>query len=138
LITEICALEIYYSGRTGGQYLKTALILCDDYTELTSKLFLLTDNPGWSDEKSQHKFKNYHDIQGDVQAVFKTKRAGELAQAERLHGAMKARRERRNQFFHSTHLLDLTVNRRECVEGFCDLMESGRLLFGADWDSEVS
>ena len=51
---------------------------------------------------------------------------------------MKARRERRNQFFHSTHLLDLTVNRRECVEGFCDLMEYGRLLFGADWDSEVS
>ena len=97
LITEICAaLEIYYSGRTGGQYLKTAFILCDDYTELTSKLFLLKDSPKWSDKKNEDKFKNYHDIQRDVQAVFKAKRPGELTQVERLHDAMKGRHSRRN------------------------------------------
>ena len=139
LITEICAaLEIYCSGRTGGQYLKTAFILCDDYTELTSKLFLLKDNPQWSDKKSEHRFKNYHDIQVGVRAVFEAKRAGELARVEGLLAAMKARRERRNDFFHSTHLLDLTVNQRQCVEAFCDLMDYGSLLFGPDWDSEVS
>jgi hypothetical protein len=139
LVTEICAaLEIYYSGRTGGQYHKTAFILCDDYTELTSKLFLLADNRKWSDKKDEHRFKTYHDIQLDVQAVFRAKRLGELAQVERLHAAMQARRDRRNDFFHSTHLLDLTVNQRECVEAFCDLMDYGKLLFGTGWESEVS
>lgn len=139
LLTEIsAALEIYYSGRTGGQYLKTAFILCDDYTELTSKLFLLTDNPGWSDTKNGERYKTYHDVQKDVRAAIQAKRAEHLAEVDRLAASMKARHERRNEFFHSTHLLDLTVNQRECVEGFCDLMDYGKVLFGTDWESEVS
>lgn len=52
LMDEVCAgVEIYYTGRAGGQYLKTAFILCDDYTELTSKLFLLMDDANWPDKE---------------------------------------------------------------------------------------
>lgn len=138
LIDEICAgVEIYFTGRTGGQYLKTAFILCDDYTELTSKLFLLTDNPSWSDQKAGGKFKNYHNIQVDVQDVFRAKRPSELAQIIKLHGNMKTRREHRNDFFHSTRLLELNVSQRYCVEAFCDLLDYGTLLFGSEWKDEV-
>lgn len=50
LMREICAgIEIFYSSKTGGQFWKTAFILCDNYTELASKLFLVEDNPNWSD-----------------------------------------------------------------------------------------
>lgn len=53
LIDEICAaVEIYFTGRAGGQYLRTAFILCDNYTELIAKLFLLSDDPKWSEEKA--------------------------------------------------------------------------------------
>ena len=138
LMDEICAgVEIYYTGRTGQQYLKTAFILCDDYTELTSKLFLLTDDPVWSDQRSPGKFKNYHDIQTDVQNVFTAKRAADLARIKTIHDAMKVRRERRNDFFHSTSLLDLSVTQRMCVEAFCDLLDYGLLLLGADWTKEL-
>ena len=51
---------------------------------------------------------------------------------------MKERRTRRNDFFHSTHLLDLNVNKRGCVEAFCDLIEFGELLFGDDWRREIA
>lgn len=138
LVDEICAgVEIYFTGRTGGQYLKTAFILCDDYTELTSKLFLLADNPSWQDKKAGGFFKNYHDIQKDVQDVFSSKRPTELARVQAMHTSMALRRKRRNDFFHSTHLLDLSVTPRNCVEAFCDLLDYGKLLFGSDWDDEV-
>lgn len=138
LVDEICAgVEIYYTGRTGGQYFKTAFILCDDYTELTSKLFLLTDNPRWQDRNAAGRFKNYHNIQTDVQDVIRAKRPADLPRVQALHTAMASRRERRNDFFHSTHLLDLSVTPRNCVEAFCDLLDYGKLLFGTDWDSEV-
>ena len=48
------------------------------------------------------------------------------------------RRERRNGFFHSTHLLDLNLHPRDCVEAFCDLLEYGALLFPADWSGAVA
>ncbi len=138
LLDEICAgIEIYYTGRTGGQYLKTAFILCDDYNELTSKLFLLTDDRTWSDTKSKGRFKNYHDIQSDVKAVFRARRASELKLVERIHNDMATRRTRRNDFFHSTHLLDLSVTQRICVEAFCDLLDYGKLLFGENWTTEL-
>src|SRR5687768_13045001 len=99
LMDEICAgVEIYYTGRQGGQYLKTAFILCDDYTELTSKLFLLTRDRNWSDTRADGRFKNYHNIQNDVQAQFAIGTA-ELAQVQALHINMKLRRDRRNDFF---------------------------------------
>ncbi len=138
LIDEICAaVEIYFTGRTGGQYLKTAFILCDDYAELTAKLFLLTDNTGWSDRKSNGHFKNHHDVLGDVESVFTAKRAADLSTAQDIHTRMKDRRSRRNDFFHSTHLLDLSASHRTVVEAFCDLFAYGELLFGTDWQRHI-
>jgi len=50
LLRNICTgVEIYFTGRSEDEYLKTAFVLCDDYTELTSKLWLITDNTKWSD-----------------------------------------------------------------------------------------
>lgn len=139
LVAEINAtLEVYVSGRTGQQYNRTAFILCDDSAELASKLFLLTDTPAWSDTKANRRFKNFKDVSGEVRAVFLAKRAGEHATADGLLTRIEARRERRNKFFHSTDLLDLTLQPRDCVESFCDLLDYGKLLFAADWDSEVA
>lgn len=134
LVDEICAgVEIYYTGRTGGQYLKTAFILCDDYSELVSKLFLLTDDPQWTDKKANNRFKTYHNVIQDVKAVFTSKMAVQLQKVNDLQGAMTSRHERRNDFFHSASLLDLSVTSRNCVEAFCDLLQFGEILFGTDW-----
>ena len=134
LMDEICSgIEIYYTGRTGGQYLKTAFILCDDYTELTSKLFLLNDDPNWSDTKANGRFKNYHNVMQEVEAIFATKRNADLATVQTITAAMETRRNRRNDFFHSTNLLDLNITQRICVEAFCDLLDYGELLFPSQW-----
>jgi hypothetical protein len=55
-----------------------------------------------------------------------------------LLARIEGRRDRRNKFFHSTDLLDLTLQPRDCVDAFCDLLEYGKLLFPANWDLEVS
>ncbi len=138
LMDELCAgVEIYYTGRTGGQYLKTAFILCDDYTELVSKLFLLSDNPSWSDQNHNGRFKNYYEIMSEIQQVIKAKRPKDLPAIQDIHSSMKIRRDRRNDFFHSTHLLDLSVTHRICVEAFCGLLDYGELLFPAEWRSAL-
>jgi len=138
LMDEICnGVEIYYTGRTGGQYLKTAYILCDDYTELTSKLFLLAQDSKWSDKKNG-RYKNYHDVQQDVQSKVRKIDPKSLRCVKEMHDAMKERRDRRNDFFHSTHLLDLGIASRNCVEAFCDLLNYGHLLFDAEWKQAVS
>lgn len=50
LMREIGAgVEIFYSSKTTGQFIKSAFVLCDNYTELLSKLFLIEDDPTWSD-----------------------------------------------------------------------------------------
>ena len=139
LVAEInAALEVYLSGRTGQQYNRTAFILCDDCAELASKLFLLTDTPAWSDTKANGRFKNFKDVSGEARAVFLAKRAADHASADALLTRIEARRERRNKFFHSTDLLDLTLQSRDCVESFCDLLDYGKLLFPAGWDAEVA
>lgn len=139
LMSEICTgAEIYYTGREGGQYLKTAFVLCDDYTELTSKLFLIENNPGWSERRNNNSFKNYHDVLREVQDVFRSARTSDLPAVQSLHEGMKPRRTRRNDFFHSTHLLDLNSTPRDCVEAFCDLFDYGELLFGPRWESELN
>jgi hypothetical protein len=139
LINEInAALEVYLSGRVGQQYNRTAFILCDDCTELTSKLFLLTDNPKWSDSKADGRYKNFKDFSGDVRAVFMAKRAKDYAKVDSALTKIEGRRERRNKFFHSTDLLDLTLQPRDCVESFCDLLDYGKLLFPTRWDIEVA
>jgi hypothetical protein len=134
LADEVCAgVEIYYSGRQGGQFYKTAFILCDDYTELVSKLFLLCDDAGWTDALAAPRFKSYHRVKTDLEDVIRQKRASDLRAVEALHRAMESRRERRNGFFHSAKLLDLSVTHRMCVESFTDLFDYATLLFGDPW-----
>jgi hypothetical protein len=139
LVAEInAALEVYLSGRTGQQYNRTAFILCDDCTELASKLFLITDTPAWSDTNAQNRFKNFLDIGREVRTVFLAKRPGDHTVADALLKRIEARRDRRNKFFHSTNLLDLNFHARDCVEAFCDLLDYGKLLFPTEWDAEVA
>jgi hypothetical protein len=144
LVAEInAALEVYLSGRTGQQYNRTAFILCDDSVELASKLFLLTDTDTWKDTKGKDYrgkdiFKSFKEINGEVRAVFLAKRAGDHSTVDELLTRIQARRERRNKFFHSTDLLDLTLQPRDCVEAFCDLLDYGKLLFPDRWDIEVA
>jgi hypothetical protein len=133
LVAEInAALEVYLSGRTGQQYNRTAFILCDDGAELASKLFLLTGNSGWSDTRPNGRFKNFRDVTSEVRSVILATRAAEHRDVDTLLSRMEGRRKRRNEFFHSTHLLDLNLHPRDCVEAFCDLLDYGRLLFPAD------
>jgi len=139
LVAEInAALEIYFSGRTGQQYNRTSFILCDDAAELTSKLFLIVDMPTWSDVKSNGYFKNFTDITKEVRRVIAAKRAADHDAVDTLLTRIENRRKRRNAFFHSTSLLDLNLHARDCVEAFCDLLDYGKLLFPAKWESAVA
>lgn len=145
LVGELnAAIEIYLSGRTGQQYNRTAFILCDDCAELASKLFLLTDTPAWRDTKANGHFKRFTEVTAEVRAVFHAKRPGDHAAADTLLKRVEDRRYRRNEFFHSTRLLDLNFHARDCVESLCDLLDYGKLLFPADpatpgsgWDAAV-
>jgi hypothetical protein len=137
LMDEICAgVEIYFSGRIGGQYLKTAFILCDDYTELTSKLFLRDVNLNWSDLTQSGRFKSYGSVLDDVAEAVGGQAIESIA--GEILGRMRERRKRRNDFFHSTQLLDLGVTIRMCVQGFCDLLAYGELLFAERWRVALS
>jgi hypothetical protein len=138
LVAEVnAALEVYLSGRTGQQYNRTAFILCDDCAELAGKLFLITDNPAWSDTNGG-RYKNFKDVSKEVRELFLAKRAAHHAAADGLLKRIEDRRDRRNKFFHSTDLLDLTLQPRDCVDAFCDLIDYGKLLFPADWETEVA
>lgn len=139
LVAEInAALEIYLSGRTGQQYNRVAFILCDDATELASKLFLIIDTPSWSDTKSNGNFKNFQIVTNEVRTIFATKQVVHYAAVDALLKRIVGRRDRRNEFFHSTSLLDLNFHSRDCIEALCDLLDYGRLLFPADWESSVA
>jgi hypothetical protein len=139
LMDEICAgAEIYFTGRTGGQYLKTAFILCDDYTELASKLFLLLHNHHWSDARTGGGFKNYTTVLQEARGVIQAIRSNDLPAVQALHDSMQERRTRRNGFFHSAQLLDLHLAPRHCVEAFCDLFEYGGQLFPGEWATALS
>lgn len=136
LVAEVdAALDIYLAGRTGQQFNKVAFILADDCCELASKLYLITRNPNWSDDtradktKGRPRFKNFPAFTGEVQAACPAT-AGLLIR-------IQARRERRNGFFHSAHLLDLTLQSHDVNEALRDLLEYGAQLFGADWAEEV-
>lgn len=175
LVREICAgVEIYFTGRQGGEYLKAAFILCDDYTELMNKVYLTGHNPRWSGnrntsakryEEAQKRildaakakgdlnpddvalvekgvegdgFKTYDEVMEEVKEVFKQKRSkDDLPKLLALQKDMKARRRRRNEFFHSAGLLELNVNKQDCPEAFCDLLDYGILLFGKEWTQEL-
>lgn len=139
LVAEVnAAMEVYLSGRTGQQYNRTAFILCDDCAELASKLFLLTDTPAWSDTKANGHFKRFKEVTSELRAVFLAKRAADHPAVDDVLKRIEARRDRRNNFFHSTHLLDLTLQPADCVRAFVDLLDYGKLLFGTDWDAAVA
>ncbi len=146
LVQEVnAALEVYLSGRTGQQFNRTAFILCDDGTEIASKLFLIEDNPGWSDGKQGGGFKSYLTVMGEVLAVFHAKRTPDVATVDALRARMLARRQRRNETFHTTKLLDMNFHARDCVEALCDLLDYGRVLFppdpaipGSGWEATVA
>ncbi|MFO1352600.1 MAG: hypothetical protein U1F68_18790 [Gammaproteobacteria bacterium] len=138
LVAEInAALEVYLTGRTGQQYNRTAFILCDDCAELASKLFLITDNKQWSEKGNGKPFKSFKDVTSEVREVFLAKRAADHPIVGALLTRIEARRDRRNEFFHSTHLLDLNFHARDCVEAFCDLLDYGKFLFPAYWNDAV-
>jgi hypothetical protein len=145
LVAEVnVAIEVYLSGRIGQQYNRTAFILCDDCAELASKLFLLDDAPTWSDTKANGHFKSFKDVTADVKAVVLAKSPRNHAAVIELLNRIEARRDRRNQFFHSANLLDLNLHARACVEAFCDLLDYGKLLFpgnpalpNSGWDTAV-
>jgi hypothetical protein len=146
LVAEInAAMEVYLSGRTGQQYNRTAYILCDDCVELTSKLFLLIDNPGWSDLSAANRYKGFRTVVREVAAVIQTKRPADYPILDGIRIQMEARRDRRNNVFHSTTLLDLNFHARDCIEAFCDLLDYGKQLFPADparpnsgWEAAVA
>jgi len=84
------------------------------------------------------RFKRFKDVSAEVRAVFQAKRAGDHAAVDALLKRIEGRRDRRNGFFHSTHLLDLNLHPRDCVEACCDLLDYGKLVFPADWDATVA
>lgn len=136
LVAEVdAALDIYLAGRTGHQFNKAAFILADDCCELASKLFLINTNPAWDDDKRTDKtkgrpqWKNFKDVTGEVRAA--------LPATDDVLTRIEARRERRNGFFHSAHLLDLTLQPRDVKDALSDLLTYGSLLFGAEWEKEV-
>ncbi len=130
LVAEVdAALDIYLAGRTGQQFNKVAFILADDCCELASKLFLITQNPAWSDAKANGNFKSFRNVTAEV-------RASCPAAADVLN-RIEARRDRRNDFFHSAHLLDLTLQPRDVKDALSDLLDYGALLFGNEWTEEV-
>ena len=129
LVAEVdAALDIYLAGRTGQQFNKVAFILADDCCELASKLFLITRDPAWSDQTARG-FRTHNAVMQHVRNV--------LPAANQLLDRIVARRERRNGFFHSAHLLDLTLQSHDVNEALRDLLDYGALLFAAEWTAEV-
>jgi hypothetical protein len=139
LAEEVCSgAEIYYTARTGGQYFKTSYILCDDYTELASKLFLTQSATGWTDQRSSGGFKSYGLVLDEALAEVKRVRGSAEVTVGEIHERMKKRRKTRNGFFHSADLLELSLPQRACAESFCDLFHYCGLLFESEWDSAIA
>ena len=134
LLREIAfGMEIYYRGRSTAASFKSAFILCDDYTELVTKLYLLENDPQWKGG-----YGNYEPILKEAAKALA--KHPDIARVKRLQGEMVGRRKWRNNFFHSTDLLELTLGREDCVNAYLDLCEYGRLLFWKDdaWERTAS
>ena len=131
LVGEVeAAFDIHLAGRSTEQFNRTVFILVDDAVELAAKLFLIERDPNWSDAKAKGGFKNFRHVMGEVRAA-----AGD-AHIDALLTLAEARRQRRNEFFHSTHLLDLTIPRHEINLALADLFDLGVALFPG-WGAEV-
>ena len=92
-------------------------------------MFLITQNAAWSDARANGRFKSFRDVSSEVRAA--------LPATNDLLTRIEARRDRRNGFFHSAHLLDLTLQPRDVKNALSDLLDYGAMLFGAEWDEEV-
>jgi hypothetical protein len=116
-------------------------ILCDDSAELASKLFLLTDNPAWSDTKVKGHFKGFKEVTAEVRAVFQAKRLADCATVNSLLLRIEARRASRNDFFHSTHLLDLNFHQPRGAEyspcAFMPFVNFSAVLFRRQFSLEL-
>ncbi|MBL9069064.1 MAG: hypothetical protein JNM03_03655 [Sphingopyxis sp.] len=131
LVAEVdAALDIYLAGRTGRQFNKVAFILADDCCELASKLYLIMQNPGWSDAQGNGRFKSFRTVTSEVRAA--------LPATATILARIEARRVRRNGFFHSADLLDLTLQSHDVNDAMRDMLDYGALLFGQDWADEVT
>lgn len=131
LVGEVdAALDIVMAGRTGQQFNRIAFILADDICELASKLYLVTRNPAWSDAQPNGRFKNFHTVTGEVLEAHPP--------STDLIARIRARRDRRNAFFHSAHLLDLNLHAHDVNLALRDMLDYGDCLFQADWQSEIS
>ena len=75
---------------------------------------------------------------GDVADYFAQQRPNDAATLTPLQNGMKQRREQRNGFFHSAHLLGMSVSQSGVTDAFCDLFEYGQLLFGNDWITAIA
>lgn len=131
LVGEVeAAFDIHLAGRSTEQFNRTVFILVDDAVELAAKLFLIERDSSWSDSKANGRFKNFGDVIREVRAA-----VGNAA-VDALLTRAEARRQRRNGFFHSTHLLDLTIPSHEVNLALADLFDLGMALF-PDWGAEV-
>lgn len=131
LVEEVdAALEIHISARSDTRFNRTAFILADDCVELASKLLLMRGNPAWSDVKADGRFKNFKAVTAEVRAA--------RADTADLLVRIEERRERRNGFFHSAHLLDLTLSTSRVDHALVDLLDYCERLFGAEWTAEVA
>ena len=131
LVGEVeAAFDIHLAGRSTEQFNRTVFILTDDAVELAAKLYLIEQNSAWSDAKANGSFKNFRQVMAEVRAV-----AGN-AGIDTLLTRAETRRQRRNGFFHSTHLLDLTIPRHEVSLALADLFDLGTALFPG-WGAEV-
>lgn len=130
LVAEVdAAIDIYLAGRTGQQFNRVAYILADDCCELASKLYLLTRDPNWSDQTANG-FRTFKAVTQQVRNAFPA--------ANGILDRIVARRDRRNGFFHSAHLLDLNLHARDVKEALLDVLDYGEMLFGANWNEHVA
>ncbi len=131
LVGEVeAAFDIHLAGRSTEQFNRTVFILVDDAVELAAKLYLIERNAAWSDVKGDGRFKNFGNVIGEVRT------ATGHASVDALLTRAETRRQRRNGFFHSTHLLDLTIPSHEVNLALADLFDLGAALFPG-WGTEV-
>lgn len=131
LVGEVeAAFDIHLAGRSTEQFNRTVFILVDDAVELAAKLYLIERDPDWSERRSNGRFKNFGNVIEEVRAAIDDEKVTTLL--VRAEG----RRRRRNEFFHSTHLLDLTIPSQEINLALVDLFDLGSALF-PDWGAEV-
>ena len=73
--------EAFFSSHADAPNYKMAFILCDDYTELATKLYLKNTNPNWSDSHDKEA-KKFMEAQKRVADAVKTKKKPSLKDIE--------------------------------------------------------